>query len=126
MVFFYYMTTRNLRNGHLESLLRIYYNSLDNSLKKANLDISKIIPRKDFMESIEEYKVPSLIRVLAVCSTGLCEFENSISQPSKGITSIVEFSLNDPISFVIEQCNKNQRYKERLTDILLELYEITN
>ncbi|XP_066141824.1 uncharacterized protein [Euwallacea fornicatus] len=61
MFFIYVSSTKSTRTNHLTELLDHYYNCFADNLKQFDLDLTAILPRKDFEDEVNRIKSASIV-----------------------------------------------------------------
>lgn len=116
----YINSTKAFRAEHLEEVLEVYCQALEDELGRAQLDLSAL-PRREVLEHFAELKAAGLIDALLFCNITLLppvlsttiltnseEFEQFISQ-SRVDTCLAAF--------------KEEYFRKRMTEILCELID---
>lgn len=117
LVFLYYTTTQKMRTEHINTLLEIYYNSLEKCLKLESIEITNIFTWNQFMESINEFKVFGLLRAIIALPIILSDMQ-TIGQETSQLWASVS---DETSSFYSNQFKTNERFKNRMLDIFYEL-----
>ena len=114
LYFLFCTTSREFRKEQSENLFMIYYETLSDSLKKAQIDVTKIFPWNHFVESIQEITLSCMISAFTIISISLLGSDAS-TQRIQGSSSTS--------NIVIDEFNKVDQYKNRMLDNLLDLLE---
>lgn len=121
LIFLYYTTTRAFRIENSEKLLKIYYDSLAKCLAEVNMDIWEIYPWEEFLESIANFRLYSLIRVIYILPIAFSDLKTN--EDSDSGSEIWDHLLNHPFA-LSNQLVENERLKSRLLDLLLDLQDL--
>ncbi|XP_043463724.1 uncharacterized protein LOC122499435 [Leptopilina heterotoma] len=123
LIFLYYTTTRAFRIENSEKLLKIYYDSLAKCLEEVNMDIWKIYPWEEFLESIANFKLYSLIRVIYILPIAFSDLKTKDEESDSG-SEIWDRLLSHPFTALSNQLVENERLKTKLLDLLLDLQDL--
>ncbi|KAK2588158.1 hypothetical protein KPH14_004208 [Odynerus spinipes] len=123
LCFFQFTTNRELREKHGDTLLKIYYDSMSEALKEVGLDISTIFPRSEFLASIEDLRTMCITH--GVLNTPIMLLEpGAASKYFSEEPELLESVLYvDRTPLVCGQFENEPRYRARMLDGLLELYD---
>lgn len=115
MIFIYSSTSKNFRKENLDAVIRIYYTEMKSILKQYKMDLDKIIPMKEFLNSCDFYKKFAI-------------WKNCIERMKylrlRKENKIFKYNRRENIStYIFKMCNKNLGYKEWLQDALLDFKE---
>lgn len=121
LIFLYYTTTRAFRIENSEKLLKIYYDSLAKCLAEVNMDIWEIYPWEEFLESIANFRLYSLIRVIYILPIAFSDLKTN--EDSDSGSEIWDHLLNHPFA-LSNQLVENERLRSRLLDLLLDLQDL--
>lgn len=123
MTFLQFTTTRKLRDDHSCDLFKIYYESLAAVLEEAGINYTTILPWKEFLNSIEQIRTMCMVHGILNTPIMLLEAE-AVSKYFNKEPELLETLLYvDRTPLVCEQFRDVKRYRDRLQDGLLELYE---
>lgn len=116
---------RKLRENHSKTLFRIYYDSMAIVMKEAGLNISEIFSWDEFIESIQDLQITCMIHSILNTTFVLLDsgaIGKYFSEKSEFLKNVI---FTDRTPLICEQFNEIPKYRTRMTDALLELYDYT-
>ncbi|XP_066591595.1 uncharacterized protein [Prorops nasuta] len=123
MCFLQFTTTRNLRDQHSDELFQSYYDAMTSVVKESELDIARIFPWDEFLQSINDLRTMCMTH--GVLNTPIMLLESSAA--SKYFTEepeLLEEALYvDRTPLICSQFKQVPKYRERMQDALLELHD---
>ncbi|OXU26931.1 hypothetical protein TSAR_015143 [Trichomalopsis sarcophagae] len=123
MCFLQFSTTRQLRADHLDDLLRIYHESVTESLAASSLDAQKVFPWEELEASAAELRTMCMVHgILNVPIMLLDEAAVSkyfVLEPQR----LEELLYVDRTPLVCGQFEEVPAYRERMRDAFLELHD---
>ena len=111
-----------MREENSTQLFQLYYDSLTRTLEEEKLDVKKIFPWNELLNSIEALKFPCMTLSLAYMSIDILE-SNSDKEGAVTHEEVWNHLSVDTSDLVCNQFEKIPYYKERIYDSLLEIYE---
>ncbi|EFN86121.1 uncharacterized protein LOC105181683 [Harpegnathos saltator] len=123
LCFLQFTTTRKLRDEHSETLFKAYHDSMASVLKEADLDISEVLPWKEFVESIQDLRTMCVAH--GVLNTPIMLLKpNAASKYFCEQPELLESILFvDRTPLVCDQFKEVPEYRARMIDGLLELHD---
>ncbi|KAL2733655.1 uncharacterized protein V1477_014089 [Vespula maculifrons] len=123
LCFFQFTTSRELRDKHCETLLKIYYDSMTEALKEAGLDISMIFPWIEFMSSIEDLRTMCIIHGILNTPIMLLDPGAASKYFSEEPELLESVLYVDRTPLICGQFENVPKYRVRMLEGLLELYD---
>ncbi|XP_046746332.1 uncharacterized protein LOC124411281 [Diprion similis] len=118
------ITDRETRDKHGESLLRVYYQTFEDELRKAGLDARDHLEWSTFLKSCEETKSTALIYAVLNQPVTMLHPDTCSKQFAESPELLTESLYNDRSALVCSQFLTVQPYRERITEALLEAHEL--
>lgn len=119
----YITTSRSFRKQYMKKLCKFYYNELTKHVADYGYDLNKLIPYREFIESCEEQKIFS--------SAQTATYYQMINMKSDYMDEIVKDEAKwlhtlyeDRSTIVLENCQRDEDYKNKLKDTLKNLRDI--
>lgn len=123
LCFLQFTTMRQLREDHCDELFKIYHETVSAVLKEANLDIEKVLPWDDFVQSIDDLRKMCILHGILNIPIMLLE-PMAASKYFSSEPELLESVLYvDRTPLMCEQMRDVPRYRDRLIDALLELHD---
>ncbi|XP_046630457.1 uncharacterized protein LOC124310491 [Neodiprion virginianus] len=123
-VYVLYLTTdRETRDKHGESLLRMYYETLERELTNAGLDSKRCLDWPTFRKSCEDTRSAAIVYAIMNLPVMLLHPDMIKKQFNDSPELLNESLYNDRSAVVCNQFLNVKPYRERLTEVLLEAYE---
>lgn len=123
LCFIYFSTDRKFRQENISMVIEAYYEELTKILNEFGYNNEKVLPRKEFEESLMFYEK------FAVCQS--CTHFSSIMLSKKDLKALCEdeersriFFYEDRSEVILEMCEKDAIYKNKLNESILDLYEV--
>lgn len=123
LCFLQFTTTRKLREEHSEELFRVYHESMAEALRESNLDITRVFPWDEFIESIEDLRVMCITHGVLNIPIMLLEPSAASKYFSEEPDLLESVLYVDRTPLVCEQLKDVPQYRARMIDALLELYD---
>lgn len=123
LCFLQFTTTRELREKHIESLFRTYYDSMTIVMKEADLNVSEIFPWDEFMGSIRDLRIMCIIHGILNTPIMLLESDAVTKYFCEKLEFLETFLFVDRTPFICGQFKEAPEYRARMIDGLLELYD---
>ena len=123
LCFLQFTTTRKLREKHSEELFRVYHESMAEALRESNLDITRVFPWDEFIESIEDLRVMCIAHGVLNIPIMLLEPSAASKYFSEEPDLLESVLYVDRTPLVCEQLKDVPQYRARMMDALLELYD---
>ncbi|XP_071651408.1 uncharacterized protein [Temnothorax longispinosus] len=123
LCFLQFTTTRKLREGHSETLFRLYHDSMAIVMKEAGLNISEIFSWDEFAESIRDLHIMCLIHGILNTPIMLLEPSTASKYFAEKPELLESVLYVDRTPLICEQFKEAPKYRARMTDSLLELYD---
>ncbi|XP_071052444.1 uncharacterized protein [Onthophagus taurus] len=122
MGFIYLTTDKELRNNHLNTLLKKYYCYLRNELQKYQIYLDVLIPEEEFLKSCEHYKLFAIMQAFSYAQITYipCQLFEKIMGGDDGKT---KFLFESRASVVKNLCEEEPEYKKRQLDVLIDFVE---
>lgn len=123
LCFLQFSTTRKLRENHGKTLFKIYHDSMAAIMMEAGLNISEVFSWDEFIESIQDLRIMCMIH--GVLNTPIMLLDSDavdkyFAEEPKLLESILHV---DRTPLICEQFNEIPKYRARMIDGLLELYD---
>ncbi|CAD7079275.1 unnamed protein product [Hermetia illucens] len=115
-------TTSAFRKNYLDNLLELYYEFMKDFLKDHNINIEEEIPKEQFNDSVEYFKLAGLIESCLFSHITLLppDIADSIHQNS---ADFAKFATRDKFEICKKAFESNQVYRERMTDMISEIMD---
>ncbi|XP_076651913.1 uncharacterized protein LOC143358582 [Halictus rubicundus] len=123
LCFLQFTTKRELREEHSGELFRVYHDTMSEVLKEANLDIEKLLPWDEFIQSIDDLRVMCITHGVLNIPIMLLEPEAASKYFSKEPELLESVLYVDRTPLIHEQLRDVPSYRERIMDALLELHD---
>lgn len=124
LLILYENTRRDFRLKNMSMLLNFYYDSLSSVVSKNGFDITKIISRSDFFESVEHVKILSIFQGAAVRTMILLPTETLNSAVESGGDDLKDIIFSDSrADLVYKYVQINQEFRNIIFDDAYDLYE---
>lgn len=123
LCFLQFTTVRQLREDHCDELFKIYHETVSAALKEANLDIEKVLPWDDFVESIDDLRTMCILHGILNIPIMLLDPVAASKYFSREPELLENILYVDRTPLMCEQMRDVPRYRERLMDALLELHD---
>ena len=107
----------------LQKFIKIYYDSLAETLKEERLELKNILPWEDFLKSVEYLRFACMTASLAYMSIDLLESDSR----NKGAVTHEEVWKHLSVNtgpLVVKQYVEVSYYRDRIFDSLMEFYEL--
>ncbi|XP_046630454.1 uncharacterized protein LOC124310489 [Neodiprion virginianus] len=118
------ITDRETRDKHGESLLRVYHRTFEEELRNAGLDARDCLEWSTFLKSCEETKPTALVYAILNQPVTMLDPDTCSEQFIESPELLNESLYNDRSALVCGQFLSVQPYRERITEALLEAYEL--
>lgn len=115
-------TSKRFRDLNFESIIQIYYSSLQKELLTQKIDVEKIITPKEFRESCEAYMPAGLIEGCLYCHLTLLpdDMTSQLLCSSDDFNNFIKSSRSGICLLAFET---NLNYRERMSDLLCNLID---
>ncbi|XP_077263425.1 uncharacterized protein LOC143898108 [Temnothorax americanus] len=123
LCFLQFTTTRKLREEHSETLFRLYHDSMAIVMKEAGLNISEIFSWDEFAESTRDLRIMCLIHGILNTPIMLLEPSTANKYFAEKPELLQSVLYVDRTPLICEQFKEAPKYRARMTDSLLELYD---
>ncbi|KAG5885372.1 hypothetical protein JTB14_023760 [Gonioctena quinquepunctata] len=116
----YLTTNREFREKYMYQVIGMYYNYLERHLKAADLDLNKIIPFPEFMESCEKQKLFAIVQtaiyfpLILIRNNAIHEYFSDKSLNEKAL-------FEDRSYLVLAHKDKDEMYEQRLIESIQDL-----
>lgn len=121
LCFLQFTTNSKLREDHRDELFRVYHDTVSEVLKEANLDIEKLLPWDEFVQSIDDLRLMCITHGVLNIPIMLLEPEAASKYFLKEPELLESILYVDRTPLISEQLRDVPSYRERLMDALLEL-----
>ncbi|XP_046616160.1 uncharacterized protein LOC124303230 [Neodiprion virginianus] len=118
------ITDRKTRDKHGESFLRVYHQTFEEELINAGLDARDCFEWSTFLKSCEETKPIALVYAILNQPVTMLDPDTCSEQFIESPELLNESLYNDRSALVCGQFLSVQPYRERITEALLEAYEL--
>lgn len=124
MILLFMTTSKSFRQCHLKDICDNYYESLREELDRLGLDVNYELPKDQFLDSIEHYKLAGMIECLLFSHLTLLP-ESQTDKMFANSDEFAQFILDgEKRSAVCVDCfKKDEEYRSRLTEIIIELVD---
>lgn len=115
-------TNKQFRDINFESIIQIYYSSLQKELLTHKIDVEKIITPNEFMESCKKYMLAGLIEGCLYCHVTLLP-DHMTSHLLSSSDDFDNFIKSSRIEICLLAFETNLNYRERMSDLLCNLID---
>ncbi|XP_051174228.1 uncharacterized protein LOC127289940 [Leptopilina boulardi] len=122
----HYTTTRKIRDDYSNKFYKIYYNSMAKYLIRVGMKIENIFPWDEFMKSIDDQKISSLVFGVLNMPIMLLEPEAANKYFAEKPELLESILYVDRTPLICEQFQKVPHYRERISEAYIELYDYIN
>jgi len=123
LCFLQFSTTRKLRENHSKTLFKVYHDSMAIVMKEAGLNISEVFSWDEFIESIQDLRIMCMIHGVLNTPIMLLDSDAVSKYFSKQPELLENILFVDRTPLIYEQFNEIPKYRARMIDGLLELYD---
>ncbi|XP_076270087.1 uncharacterized protein LOC143202436 [Rhynchophorus ferrugineus] len=117
-----YVTTRKItRTLYMESLLDEYYEDMSRIIHSFSLDIEKILPKKDFLDSCRYMKSQAICQALLYVPINTITDRQELFTNPDLFEATIMTSRNE---FIERMIKKYESYGENLKELVEDLYEL--
>lgn len=120
MAIIYLNTSRKFRANFLNDIVQLYYEELTNIFKKRNINISKVVPFKEFQESCEEYKMFAVNQMVTLFPIVMLK-SNDIEKYFEDKEFLEKTTFVDRSDFIRKKCEQDEDYKYILGECIKDL-----
>ncbi|XP_030767987.1 uncharacterized protein LOC115891615 [Sitophilus oryzae] len=117
----YLTTAKESRTKYLQFFIEDYYKNLTNIIDNFGLNIEKILPKKEFLESCDYMKAEGICQALLYGPINLVEERQDVFTNQEKFDVIM---LKDRSEFVKEMMEKHPYYKKTLKDLIEDLCDV--
>lgn len=124
MTLVFMTSSKVFRQRYFQEICENYYESLRIELDRLGLDVNYELPRDQFWESIEHYKLAGLIETLLVSQLTLLP-ESKIEELFSNAEEFESFIKDgEKRSKICVECfTENTQYRDRMTELITELID---
>lgn len=122
LFFIYVSSTKETRTKHYKELLDYYYESFSASLKKFDVDVEKIITRKEFDEELERKKSASL--VVAFDYAHLIHFDPNVREEVFHNEEKAKYYLEEHRDKYVDLAWDDPHYQSMVTGIVEDIKDL--
>ncbi|XP_045481003.1 uncharacterized protein LOC123685391 [Harmonia axyridis] len=116
-------TDNNLLKKHLGYLLDLYYTTFEGMLNRYHLPAKKIFPKKLFFESIQYYKLPTLLEAVYFTTNTQISAETT-SYVLEDAARYHEFAFTNRSKYILEEYDKNEVFRKAFLELAIPLVEL--
>ncbi|XP_066138004.1 uncharacterized kinase-like protein D1044.1 isoform X2 [Euwallacea fornicatus] len=122
-VFLYFNTHHRLLQDNLNEFLEHYFDTLKGALESASLDVSSIIPKRDFLDTAKFYQKPALFQV-NFCGTYVHTSDEFMKKIISDLELYEEFNFGDRSGYVLEEIRRNEECGGKFKNTILPLCDM--
>ncbi|XP_066256812.1 uncharacterized protein [Euwallacea similis] len=122
-VFLYFNAHHQLLQDNLNEFLEHYFDSLKSELETASLEISLIISKQDFLDTVKFYQKPALFQV-NFCGTYIYASDEFIKKMINDLELYDDFNFGNRSRYILEEITRSKECEERFKNTILPLCDM--